>query len=94
MFANMGDICVGNMFPRTSVIISLTILICVALALLLKGLIFLIRCIFCGQLDVNCGINLMAKTSSICQALLKYPLATTDIFLSNIARSTITYEKI
>ena len=47
-----------------------------------------------GARRVLSGINLMAKTSSICHALAKYPLATTDIFLFNIARSNNTFEEI
>ena len=47
-----------------------------------------------GARRVLSGINLMAKTSSICHALAKYPLATTDIFLFNIARSNNKFEEI
>ena len=52
-----------------------------------------IKSIF-GARRVLSGINLMAKTSSICHALAKYPLATTDIFLFNIARSNNKFEEI
>ena len=36
----------------------------------------------------------MAKLGSICHALTKYPLATADIFLFNIARSNNVFEEI
>ena len=36
----------------------------------------------------------MANASIICHALAKYPLATTDIFLFNIARSNNKFEEI
>ena len=47
-----------------------------------------------GARRVVSGINLMSKSGSICHALTKYPLATTDIFLFNIARSKNECEEI
>ena len=47
-----------------------------------------------GARRVVSGINLMTKSGSICHALTKYPLATTDIFLFNIARSKNECEEI
>ena len=47
-----------------------------------------------GARRVVSGINLMTKSGSICHALTKYPLATTDIFLFNIARSKRAFEEI
>ena len=49
----MGDIVVGNMFPITSLIISLTILICVVLALLLQSL----NTILVFSFLVHCGAS-------------------------------------